>query len=54
MRFIVMSGRCQLGDCRCRALAGGDPEKLGYPPFHEDCFCYVVETSNDLLEENVG
>ena len=49
MRKIIVSGSCLDGDCECAQYNGADPEEVGYPPFHNECSCYVTE---DEAEDN--
>jgi hypothetical protein len=36
---------CRVGtheDCKCRSLYLADPERVGYPPYHDGCRCFVI------------
>ena len=46
-RVIRCIGPCWKWDCDCKLYDGADPEKVGYPPYHEDCMCLVEEEDND-------
>jgi hypothetical protein len=46
-KIIIVNGPCWLGDCDCNHYDNGNPERLGYPPYHEGCMCYVIEKETE-------
>ncbi len=43
MKKIIVAGRCWTHDCDCNIYDGANPDSVGYPPFHKDCFCYIID-----------
>jgi hypothetical protein len=48
---ILVQGNCWNGNCKCNQLDGEDPEKVGYPPFHEGCICMVEKIGGEKNDD---
>lgn len=44
-KWIEVAGPCLTGDCNCIEVLDGDPDVIGYPPFHDGCSCVVVDST---------